>query len=819
MAQMSGKHLLAEIAIEPSDVDRKRRERARDLAVTELPLLRVIGSLFLSIGVFLNNRYALGETSLRNWLIVTAILAAYALGSFILLRLFYRRSPPLDLSLTFLVGDVVVWTVAIYYSGADRSWLFFIPLLRVADQIQTTLRRCVGFAALASASYVGMLFWVDFVDNRHSSTTLALVKLTFLSVSSIYIAMAARTSESRRAKMAQSLRIGRELILRLETQSRELAETTQRAEAASAAKSEFLANMSHEMRTPLHGILGMLHLVRDGETSPERVRQLDLARRSAEALLDTIDDLLDFSKIEARRIELEPVYFSLREVMTDTMKSLGVTAATRQLDLSYLIERDVPDALWGDPVRLRQIVVNLVANSIKFTPPDGEVSLRVSRPVSADETRVTLRFSVRDTGIGIEPSKKGVIFEPFAQADSSHSRRYGGTGLGLAIVARLVEAMGGSVTVSSRVGQGSSFSFTAKLECDSVQAEARHPTWEAKLRGRRVLVVDRGDISRELLAETLRTGGMQVEAAGSLEGAPRGFFDCIVTGDPGEARGPLVRIVSPLVTLRDDGLHVARPVSERELLNAVGTAMGLIVTPDTSESLPSQTRSIGNAQKVLVADDHPVNQEFAAEALRRLGHHVSVASDGIEALKMILDHEFDVVFMDVQMPGLDGLEVTRRARAAGLETRIIALTAHTRREDRDRCLEAGMNAVMTKPIDLTQLGEVMESLHPDSDPVVDAVGGNLRLLAKVSNAFAKQTPVLLEAMRGALEQKDGETLYQAAHKLKGSVSHFQGLPAVDFALQIELAARELDFERAAVMLPQLEDAVRELERRIGSALA
>ena len=247
------------------------------------------------------------------------------------------------------------------------------------------------------------------------------------------------------------MRTSRDLIRRLEEQSAALRETQQRAEGASAGEDEFLANVSHEMRTPLHGILGMLQLAIDSDPSVERRQQLDMARRSAESLLATIEDILDFTKIEARKLELEPVYFSMRELITDTMKTLGVTAVQKGLNIAFSIAREVPDRLWGDPLRLRQIVINLVGNAIKFTA-NGEVVVRVwcEPPCSSD---LTLHLEIRDTGIGIDDHKRDAIFDPFSQADSSHSRRFGGTGLGLSIVGRLVQSMGGEVSVDSAPNQ------------------------------------------------------------------------------------------------------------------------------------------------------------------------------------------------------------------------------------------------------------------------------------------------------------------------------------------------------------------------------
>jgi len=810
----SARRRAAVVAIQPDDVDRKKLERSIHLATFEIPLLRVIGSVFLATGVFLNDRFFLDQPQILPWTTVAIVLGAYCIVSTIILRLFFERALPFDLNLTFLILDVPLWTFCVYSSGAERSWLFYVLLMRVADQTQTTFRRCLGFAALVTICYGAMLFWVMVVDGRAIDPTVVAVKLIFIGAAGLYIALTARTAEVRRAQMGGAIRVSRDLIRQLEEYSVAVREARSRAEAASAAKSEFLANMSHEMRTPLHGILGMLQLLREGERSPNRIRQLDLARHSAESLLGTIDDILDFAKIEARRIELEPVYFGLRDLLTDTMKPLGVTAAQKGLSLAFLVDHDVPETLWGDPLRLRQILVNLVGNAVKFTPV-GEIATRVSQ-VAVDDRRVILQFDVRDTGIGIDPDKKNAIFQPFTQADSSHSRRFGGTGLGLAIVARLVEAMNGSIAVSSHLGKGSAFTFTLTLETDRAHAEPRREEWERGLEGKRVLIVEPNETARRFMGEMLCAHGMTVEEIPSLREAHRGSFDCTITAGKEMVRAPVIRIVSPLAESADDRLQLMRPVAERELLDTLGLALGLTEAIEREMIVPTQTSE--RSLRVLVAEDNVVNQELASEVLQRMGHHVVVAADGREALDRIANDSFDLVLMDVQMPDIDGLEVTRRARARGVRTKIVALTAHTRREDRDRCIDAGMDAVLTKPIDARQLCDILRTAVPEHDPIMDAVDGNRRLLARVSEAFAKQTPAAIETIRKAIERHDADSLFHAAHKLKGSVSNFPGVPALELAVQLERAAREGDFEQARALAPLLENAMSDLTRRIEAAL-
>jgi signal transduction histidine kinase/DNA-binding response OmpR family regulator len=816
------------------DGERRKRQRAREIAVVEIPTFRLIGTVLLSLGVYLNNRFLLHLDSNAGWLRITIILGIYCAISWPLVALLHDRVKG-DISLLFLVIDVPIWTLAIYFSGAERSWLFFILFLRVADQAQTGFRRAFGFVMFGTFCYASMLIWVVSVDGHEVPDAIALAKIAFVFAGGLYVALTSRGVELRRGYLANAIRKSRDLIRRLETQSTELAAARQRAEEASAAKSEFLANMSHEMRTPLHGIIGMLQLAIDTETSAERARQLDMARRSAETLLATIGDILDFSKIEARRLELEPVYFSIRQLITDTLKTLGITAAEKGLTLAFAVSPEVPDRLWGDPLRIRQIVVNLVGNALKFTN-HGDVVVRVSCQVmSADH--VTIGFEVRDTGVGIDPSRRHLIFDPFAQADSSHSRRYGGSGLGLAIVARLLEAMGGMVTFESEQGKGSTFRFVLPMPCEPVGAAAPSE-WESALAGMRVLLIEPNATTRAILAETLRVHGMVPESYATLDGALqpsiRAAYACVVAdaniiaSTPWISPVPVVRITSPLAPAYHGGVLVTRPVGERELLDAVGVAFGVAerTVTYTLERRPEVARPL----RVLVVDDNVVNQEFAAEAVRRLGHVVTTLESGAEALDMLSKRTFDVILLDIQMPGLDGLEVARRFRGMerGTRTPIVAVTAHTTREDRDRCVAAGFDAVLTKPATQSTLGaiirEVTSTAMPSTisagpaDAILDAVGGNIRLLARVRDAFAMQTPRLLASLHEAIAAQDGEALYQTAHTLKGAISNFDVPHVIEATARLERAGKAADFTTAEELLPELESAIHQLEERIEAAL-
>jgi two-component system, sensor histidine kinase and response regulator len=802
---------MAELALQPDEIERRRRRRAYELAVLELPLLRITGFCFLSLGLFLNNRYLLGQTSLRPWATASVLMAVYCIVSWAAIYLIFRHLKR-DSTVLFLALDVVIWTYIVYVAGAESSWLYVILLVRVADQTQSTFRRCLGFAGWVTACYAAMLAWVAVVDGRPIDPAQVVVKLTFIGVAGLYIALTARTAERRRQQTAEAVRIARTMVQRAEDQSSELREAHLRAEQGSAAKSEFVANMSHEMRTPLHGVIGMLQLAIDEEESPRRIRQLEMAKRSAESLLSTIEDILDFSKIEARKIDIEPVYFSIRDLLTETLKPLGVTAAAKNLVLGVGVAANVPETVWGDPVRIKQVLINLVGNAIKFTE-SGEITVRATTAAGY------FRCEVTDTGAGIPPELREKVFAPFEQGDGSRSRRFGGTGLGLSIVNSLVQAMGGEVDLQTEAGRGSSFSFVIPLPVDSVGTAPSHASWERGLAGVSVLLADPNPAARGLIAEMLRARDMVVTEVSSAAEPPPGKYACAISADEAVPIEPAVIITSPLEHVADDRLRVVRPVMEREVIETLGAALGLVRRPAPRAASVAKPK-FADALRVLIAEDNMVNQEFAAEALRKLGHRVAVASDGEEALRMMQKQIFDVVLMDVQMPRLSGLDAARKYREiepAALHTPIVALTAHTSVEDRQLCIEAGMDAVLIKPIDLRELHAVVRSMT-DIDPLIEAVGGNVQLLERVSEAFAKQNPLLMNAMHAAVRENDSEALARAAHTMKGAVSNFDGDPSYDLAVMVEDCAKAKDFARAVALVARLEAAVGALERRISAAV-
>jgi PAS domain S-box-containing protein len=684
-----------------------------------------------------------------------------------------------------------------------------------------------------------------------------------------------KADEAALARYARDLEAThRELADQADRQARlvtELEIARRRAEEATETKSAFLANMSHEIRTPLNGILGMTDLALGTRLTDVQLEYLTTVRSSAHALLAIVDDVLDFSKIEAQRLELERSAFDVREVVGDAARVLALRASEKGIELACDIDRDVPEWLVGDPGRLRQVLLNVIGNAVKFTGT-GEVVVRVAVE-SAHEDAVTLRFSVKDTGIGIAADKLEQVFHAFTQGDTSTTRRYGGTGLGLAIAKRLVDLMGGRMSVESIVGQGSEFRFTAVFAPVSAEVRPRSPVAPATLHGLRVLVVDDNPTNRRILEEMLVSwrmaptsvgdAGAALETLRTAAAADRAFQVVLSDGQMPDVDGYMLaqqigadRVLrgTPVVMLtslgrapdpeRDRHLEIrasiAKPVKYSDLLDAITLlfepAANRVQEPPQTAEQAAPTRRL----RVLVAEDNPVNRKVVTTILGLRGHTVEGVDNGrnaVAAVERERDHPYDVIVMDLQMPEMNGLEATRaiRAREDGASRRvpIVALTAHAMAGDRERCLQAGMDAYLSKPLDANRLIEAVEGLggtgavpsSPEAPPppgdatfdeqaALSHTGGDRKLLREVIALFRADAKGRCRELARAIARRDAEAAAMVAHALKGGIATVGSPAGRHQAAEIERMARAERFEDAERALK----AFRALLERLDAAL-
>jgi len=635
----------------------------------------------------------------------------------------------------------------------------------------------------------------------------------------------------------------------------DLRDAIKRADTANKAKSEFLARMSHEIRTPIHGVMGTLDLLNDTKLEPEQKQYVNMSKTSAETLLNVINDILDFSKIEAGKLEMEYKEFELLGVLEDSLEAIAVSAHRKGLEIILQASRGVPMDLIGDAAHLRQILINLLGNAVKFTA-QGEIILRVETE-AVDEKEVNLHFSVKDTGIGIPKEKEALLFRPFEQVDGSNQRKYGGTGLGLSICMQLVSLMGGRIWFKSWPGEGSVFHFTAKFK---VQSTANQKTNRqeimSELRGLPLLLVDDNNTYRSILKELLvalgfgvtdmNSGRAAIKELEDAAGTSRQYRIILLDKEMPEMNGfitakqiqenapknssivmmlPSDNISDDFATCQELGIShfLVKPVKRSELIETITKATGKEkITGEAAAETTFENSNVDNPHcKILVAEDNPTSQLIAKKILEKACHTVQIARTGIEVIRMLKEDEFDIILMDVEMPEMSGIEATKIIRKGEEISKqhipIVAMTAYAMKEDRQRCLDAGMDTYLSKPVNVNELHKVLKEYSPrkniepcpiDIETALKFVGRDKDILKEVLGVFLDEDyPEQLKKLKNGISRQDAEVVKHAAHSIKGAVRSLGGVGPGNTAQHLEEMGRNNNLIEAQKTLLQLEQEI------------